>query len=163
MRIESHKAAVTAIVDLGDNRSLVSGSYDKTINVYNINSEGKILYNLPVNKTSVTAILLNCSGDKMISCGLDNTISVWQVVRGSSRIVETMFLKNVFENNTTICSIITSILEPDVVFVGTKDGQIKLINTNETEPYKIYSVCNSAVIELAAVERQTKPGMLFFI
>jgi WD40 repeat protein len=97
-------------VDLGDNRSLVSGSYDKTINVYNINSEGKILYNLPVNKTSVTAILLNCSGDKMISCGLDNIISVWQVVRGNNRIVETMFLKNIIENNTTICSIITSIL-----------------------------------------------------
>jgi len=111
----------------------------------------------------VTAILLNCSGDKMISCGLDNIISVWQVVRGSNRIVETMFLKNIIENNTTICSIMTSILEPDIVVVGTKDGQVKLINTNETEPYKIYSVCNSAVIELVAVERQTKSCILFRI
>lgn len=110
----------------------------------------------------MTAILLNCSGDKMISCGLDNIISVWQVVRGSNRIVETMFLKNIIENNTTICSIMTSILEPDIVVVGTKDGQVKLINTNETEPYKIYSVCNSAVIELVAVERQTKSCILLF-
>ena len=38
MRIEYHKAAVTAILDLQDNRSLISGSYDKTINVYNLNN-----------------------------------------------------------------------------------------------------------------------------
>jgi WD40 repeat protein len=71
---------------------MVSGSYDKTINVYNLNSDGRILYNLPVNKTSVTAILLNCTGNKMISCGLDDTLNVWQVVRGAGRLVETMFL-----------------------------------------------------------------------
>lgn len=70
MRIESHKAAVTAIVDLQDGRSMVSGSYDKTINVYDLGSDGKILYNLPVNKASVTAILMNSTGSKMISCGL---------------------------------------------------------------------------------------------
>jgi WD40 repeat protein len=37
MRIEGHKGAVTAIVDLQDNRSLISGSYDKSINIYNLN------------------------------------------------------------------------------------------------------------------------------
>jgi WD40 repeat protein len=71
---------------------MVSGSYDKTINIYNLNNEGRILYNLPVNKPSVTAILLNCTGNKMISCGLDDTLNVWQVVRGAGRLVETMFL-----------------------------------------------------------------------
>lgn len=81
MRIESHKAAVTSIVDMQDNRSLISGSYDKNINVYNLNNEGKLLFNLPVNKTSVTAIILNCNGTKMVSCGLDNTLNVWQVAR----------------------------------------------------------------------------------
>lgn len=51
MKIQSNTAAVTAIVDLMDNRSLISGSYDKTINVYNLNSEGQFLFNLPANKT----------------------------------------------------------------------------------------------------------------
>lgn len=85
MKIEYHKAAVTAIVDLQDNRSLISGSYDKTINVYNLNEEGKIQFNLPVNKTSVTAVLLSCNGNKLISCGLDDTISVYQIMRGAAR------------------------------------------------------------------------------
>jgi WD40 repeat protein len=38
MRIESHRAAVTSILDLQDNHSLISGSYDKTINVYNLHN-----------------------------------------------------------------------------------------------------------------------------
>lgn len=128
MRIESHKAAVTAIVDLQDNRSLVSGSYDKTINIYNLNNEGKLLYNLPVNKTSVTAILLNCNGSKMVSCGLDDTLNVWQVVRGAGRAVETMFLERIIQNNTMITSLTASVMQPDVVLLGAKDGKIKLIN-----------------------------------
>lgn len=92
MRIEGHRAAVTSILDLQDNRSLISGSYDKTINVYNLNSEGKNLFSLPINKTSVTALLLNSSGNKLVSCGLDDSLNVWQVVRGASRVVETLFL-----------------------------------------------------------------------
>jgi len=66
---------------------MISGSYDKTINVYNLNNEGRILYNLPVNKTSVTAIILNSNASKMVSCGLDDTLNVWQIVRGSGRVV----------------------------------------------------------------------------
>jgi len=38
MKIENHKAAISAIVDLNDNRSMISGSYDKSINIYNLNS-----------------------------------------------------------------------------------------------------------------------------
>lgn len=92
MKIEYHNAAVTAIVDLQDNRSILSGSYDKTINVYSLNEEGKMLFNLPVNKTSVTAVLLSCNGNKLISCGLDDTVSIYQIMRGANRQVETMFL-----------------------------------------------------------------------
>jgi WD40 repeat protein len=161
MRIESHKAAVTAIVDLQDNRSMVSGSYDKTINVYNLNSEGKILYNLPVNKTSVTGILLNCTGSKMISCGLDDTLNVWQIVRGPNRLVETMFLERIIQNNTTICSLIASTIKPDIVLLGAKDGKIKLINTDRGEAYKTINSCNNAVIEMAVIERKSKPGTQF--
>jgi hypothetical protein len=52
-----------------------------------------MLYNLPINKTPVTAILLNCNYSKMISCGLDDTINIWQIVRDNgNKYVETMFL-----------------------------------------------------------------------
>ena len=85
MKMEYHKAAVTAIVDLQDNRSLVSGSYDKSINVYDLNEDGKLIFNLPANRASVTAVLMNCNGNKLISCGLDDTVNVHQIMRGNSR------------------------------------------------------------------------------
>jgi hypothetical protein len=158
MRIESHRAAVTSILDLQDNRSLISGSYDKTINVYNLNSEGKVLFNLPVNKTSVTALLLNSSGSKLVSCGLDDSLNVWQVVRGSGRLVETLFLERIIQNNTMICSIVASVLQPDLVLLGAKDGKVKLINIDRGEAYKTISCCPNAVIELVIVERKSKLG-----
>lgn len=129
-RLEGHTMAVTAIVDLQDGQSIVSGSYDKRINVYNILSN-KLIYNLPANKSPVTGIILNCRGNKMISCGLnDNTLNIWQVVRGGNggRVVETMFLERIIQNNTMICSLVGSLLQEDVIFIGTKDGKVKLIN-----------------------------------
>ena len=39
-----------------------------------------------------------------------------------------MFLEREIQNNTMICSITASVLNPDLVFLGTKDGKIKLIN-----------------------------------
>jgi WD40 repeat protein len=158
MKIEYHKAAVTAIVDLQDNRSLVSGSYDKAINVYNLNEDGKMMFNLPANRASVTAVILNSNGNKLITCGLDDTLSVHQIIRGANRQVETIFIEREIQNNTMICSIVASVLNPDLVFLGTKDGKVKLINIDRGEAYKIYNVCSNAVIELVAVERQSKPG-----
>lgn len=150
---------MTSIVDLQDNRSIVSGSYDKTINVYDLNSEGRVAFNLPVNKTSVTALLLNCSGSKLISCGLDDSLNIWQVVRGAGRIVETVFLERIIQNNTMICSLAASALCPDLVLLGAKDGKLKLINIDRGEAYKTLACTPSALIELVAIERKSKPGM----
>jgi WD40 repeat protein len=162
LRLTGHTGAVTSIVDLQDNRSLISGSYDKTLNVYSLN-EGKILYNLPVNKTQVTNILLNSNGSKMVSCGLDNSLSVWKIVRNASHIVETIFLERIIENNTLISAIVASVVTPELVYLGAKDGKIKLINIDQGDAYKIYNVCNNAVVEIAAVERQNKSGICYAI
>lgn len=64
----------------------------------------------------------------MISCGLDNTLNVWQVVRNNNRIVETMFLERIIQNSSTITSLEASTLKDDLIFIGTKDGNLKLIN-----------------------------------
>ena len=117
-----------------------------------------MLFNLPANKASVTSVLMNCNGNKLITCGLDDTVSVHQIMRNGSRQVETMFLEREIQNNIMICSIVASVLNPDLVFLGTKDGKVKLINIDRGEAYKIYSICNNAVIEMVVVERQTKSG-----
>ena len=42
-----------------------------------------------------------------------------------------MFLEREIQNNTMICSIVSSVLNPDLVFLGTKDGKVKLINIDK--------------------------------
>ena len=59
---------------------MVSGSYDKKICVYNYWERG-LKYTLPSNKSAVTGIIINADGSKMVSCGLDNTINVWQIIK----------------------------------------------------------------------------------
>ena len=117
-----------------------------------------MLFNLPANRASVTAVLMNCKGNKLITCGLDDTISVHQIMRNTNGQVDTMFLEREIQNNTMICSIVCSVINPELVFLGTKDGKVKLINIDRGEAYKIYNVCSNAVIELVVIERQTKPG-----
>lgn len=82
-KVTEHKAAVTSIVDLKDGKYFASGSYDKKINVYSTLT-GEVKYTLPANKSSVTSMILNSTASKMISCNLDNTLNVWQVVRRST-------------------------------------------------------------------------------
>lgn len=85
-KIKAHTAAVTSIVDLCDGQTLVSGSYDKKINVYNY-KKSVLLFSLPNNKSSVTSMLLNSSRNKLISCGFDSMMFVWNIVRDQSGVV----------------------------------------------------------------------------
>jgi WD40 repeat protein len=71
---------VTSILDLGDGQTLISGSYDKKINVYNY-KKSLLMYNLANNKSSVTGIIINGNRTKLLSCGLDNTLYVWNIIR----------------------------------------------------------------------------------
>jgi WD40 repeat protein len=89
-KFDNHKAAVTAIVDLQDDTHILSGSYDKKINVYNV-EQGRFLYNLPANQTSVTGAITNKTASRVITCGLDKSLNVWQVSRSNGK-VDTMFL-----------------------------------------------------------------------
>jgi WD40 repeat protein len=75
---------VTALLDLEDNTHILSGSYDKKINIYNLDSES-FVYTLPTNKTSITGAILSSDSSKMISCGLDKALSVWEIHRGIER------------------------------------------------------------------------------
>lgn len=68
-KIKAHDAAISSILDLGDGQTLVSGSYDKLINIYN-HKRAEVLYNLSANKSSVIGIILSVDGSRMTSYNL---------------------------------------------------------------------------------------------
>ena len=72
---------MTAIVDLRDGERMISGSYDKKLNIYGLNQGGKLLYDLPTNKSAVTGIVLTHKGSKMVSIGLDNTLRIHKILQ----------------------------------------------------------------------------------
>jgi WD40 repeat protein len=111
---------------LQDNTHILSGSYDKKINVYNF-EQGRFVYNLPANQTSVTGAIINRAGTKVITCGLDKALNVWQISKNNGK-VETLFLERKIQNDVLICSMVASSFQNEFVVVGTKDGKIKMIN-----------------------------------
>lgn len=71
-----HGAAVGCLLDLGDGVSIATGSYDKNINIYNYNI-GELAFNLKSNRSAVCALSWNQHNRKMISAGLDQTVTLW--------------------------------------------------------------------------------------
>lgn len=93
---------------------------------------------------------------KLISCCLENNaLNIWQIVRstnldGMNR-VETIFLEQVVENNAMICSVVASALRSNLVYLGTKDGRLKIVDTDRGESIKNMSCCNNALIEMLVI------------
>ena len=127
-KMQHHSAAVTSIVDVGDGQTLISGSYDKKINVYNYRT-ATLQYSLPNNKSSVFSLLLNSSKTKLIAGVLDtgmNGMYVWDIKYGGDGTVETLVMERFIQNNNVICSMVASIERPSLVVTGSKDGKVKL-------------------------------------
>lgn len=79
-KVACHTAAVTAIVDLEDGRHLVTGSYDKKINLFS-HAKGKVITTLSNNKTSVTSMVMTSDKQRLVSSGLDSSLSIWTIIR----------------------------------------------------------------------------------
>ena len=71
---------MTGIVDLEDGRHIATGSYDKKIAIYNI-VKNQIVFTLNNNKSSVTGMIINADKTRLITSGLDKTVSVWSIIR----------------------------------------------------------------------------------
>lgn len=77
-RIQAHVAAVTSIIDLDDGEHLLTGSYDKKINLFN-HRRGEVVssYN---NKSGVTCMVMTSDKQKVVTSGLENSMNVWKIV-----------------------------------------------------------------------------------
>ena len=158
-RHENHVAAVTTIVDLKDNCHFLSGGYDKRINVYSF-EQARMVYNLPANQTSVAGAVINRNGSRVVTCGLDKSLNVWQISRTDGR-VDSLFLERKIQNNVLICSIAASTMVDELVVIGTKDGKIKMINIDKGESYKTIQSGDNNLIELVLIERSSKKCKLY--
>ena len=60
--------------------------------------------------------------------------------------VETMFLEQVIENNVMVCSLVNSPYHKNIIYIGTKDGKLKMIDIDRGESIKSISCSSNAII-----------------
>lgn len=78
-KIQAHEAAVTSIVDLEDGRTIATGSYDKKINIFSMAKNQKII--VLNNRASVTGMVMTSDRSRLVSSGLDKSITIWTIIR----------------------------------------------------------------------------------
>lgn len=77
-KVKLHNAALTCIVDLLDGTHLATAGYDKQIIVYNYD-KSQIAFDVSANKSSIASMALSGQSRKLITGGLDLTLSIWNV------------------------------------------------------------------------------------
>ena len=76
--LEGHSNSVHAVVVTPDGCQIISGSYDNTIKVWDLEG-GHLLRSLEGHTQSVNAVAVTPDGRQIVSGSNDNTIKVWDL------------------------------------------------------------------------------------
>ena len=79
-----HRAAVLSVALSGDGKTLVSGSEDKTVKVWDVGT-GQERATLKGHTAPVWSVALSGDGKTLVSGSYDTTVKVWDVVTGQER------------------------------------------------------------------------------
>ncbi|MCA2812162.1 MAG: WD40 repeat domain-containing protein, partial [Microcystis sp. M090S1] len=80
-RLEGHDSAVTSVNFSPDGKTLVSGSDDKTIKLWNVET-GKEIRTLKGHDSTVISVNFSSDGKTLVSGSADKTIKLWNVETG---------------------------------------------------------------------------------
>ena len=79
--MEGHSDYIWSICFLNDGKMVASGSRDKIIKIWNIET-GKVIRNLEEHTDTVWSICLSSNGKTLVSGSYDKYIIVWNVETG---------------------------------------------------------------------------------
>jgi WD40 repeat protein len=80
--LEGHSGSVYAVAITPDGRHAVSGSYDKTLKIWDLNT-GKIIRPLEGHSGSVYAVAITPDGHRAVSGSYDNSLKIWDLDTGN--------------------------------------------------------------------------------
>lgn len=113
-----HKAAVSCILDFGDGTNFATGGYDKLINIFNY-QKGDSAFSLNSNRSAICALAWNSHNKKMISAGLDQTLTIWTAFFLNG-IVSDFSLERIITSVGLVCSMQSLSLAYDCFVIGNK-------------------------------------------
>ncbi|KAH8200762.1 hypothetical protein TruAng_005079 [Truncatella angustata] len=78
---EGHSSAVKSVAFSQDGSRIVSGSFDKTIRIWDTNS-GKEVHKLEGHSNAVTSVAFSHDGSRIVSGSSDETVRIWDAKSG---------------------------------------------------------------------------------
>ncbi|WP_414524164.1 WD40 repeat domain-containing protein, partial [Umezakia ovalisporum] len=82
--LSGHCDWVRSVAYSSDGQTLASGSVDKTIKIWNVNT-GQLLQTLSGHSDSITSLAYSSDGQTLASGSSDNTIKIWQIAAFTTR------------------------------------------------------------------------------
>ena len=83
MQLQGHSGRVTSVAFSRDGSKIISGSFDKTIRVWDASTGIELLRPLQGHDDSILSVAFSPDGSKIISGSQDNTIRVWDASTGA--------------------------------------------------------------------------------
>ena len=134
--LSEHTGVVSAVTITPDGTKAVSGSYDKTIRVWDINS-GQCILTLRGHTNGVSAVTITPDGTKIISASHDKTLKVWDINSGQCILT--------LRGHTNGVSAVTITPDGTKAVSGSKDGDLIVWDLNSGKKVQIMDV-DSVVI-----------------
>src|SRR4028118_1655206 len=82
--LNGHSSSVNAVAVTADGKRAISGSYDKTLKVWDLTTRKK-QFTLKGHTSSVNAVAITADGKQAISGSIDNTLKVWDLTTGKEQ------------------------------------------------------------------------------
>jgi WD40 repeat protein len=121
-----HSMLINSVAITPDGQTLVSGSADKTVKIWNLAS-GSPIKTLTGHSSTVEAVAISPDGKTIVSGGYDSTIKVWNLASGS-------LLKKLKGHTGTIESLAIA-----------SDGQT-LVSSSYDRTIKIWNLANGSLL-----------------
>ena len=130
--IKSHSQLISKLIIDYKNNYIISCSYDKIINIYDLSkfdNNSKILAGLKGHKGRIYDMDLVPNKDQLLSCGMDKNILLWDIKNFS-------LIKNIYlissVHNLVVRYLITEEFK-ELIFIYSKNQMINFIDLNNFE------------------------------
>ncbi|CAD8171432.1 unnamed protein product [Paramecium pentaurelia] len=153
-KLTGHQSGITSLIELSDNHSILSGSYDNLAIIWNVTS-GKSLCALKKHTAMVSCLQL-VKRDIVVTGSWDRTLAIWQLYFEGEEIVSASYLRDIKTEGAVLC--VKKYSERSIIFGGTSNkvsvvdwmnGEIKLkLNTSQFGICDI--ICSDYLLGLGA-------------
>ncbi len=126
---EGHTSLVTSVAFSSDGQTLVSGSWDNTVQLWSV-SENKPVHTFKGHTNSVTSVAFSSDGQTLASGSDDNTVRLWSVAEQKPW--------HTFKGHTNSVTSVAFSSDGQTLASGGRDATLRLWSVAEQKPWHTF-------------------------